>query len=132
MSKTLKDRPWWVKATWWEPVHDGCQFDVPRSRWFPWRGPRRVCDLPAVPVVRRPTRTRQFKHVPMCFWWPVSEVHPFRHAPKWFIDHVGHDVERTAVRDRGRRAIAEYRATGDVDVELPVDQHRHQGRWLWE
>jgi hypothetical protein len=128
----LKDRPWWVSAEWWEPFHDGCQFDVPRNRWRPWRGPRRLCNLPARPVVRRPERTRWFKHVPSCAWWPVSEVHPFRHAPKWFIDHVGHNVERTAVRDRGRRAVAEHRATGTVDVELPVAQHRHQGRWLWE
>ena len=132
MSNTFKDRPWWVSAAWWEPVHDGCQHDVPRSRWYPWRGERRECDLPAAPVLRRPQRRRWSRRIAQCGWWPVDERHPFRHAPKWFIDHVGRDVERTAVRDRSRRAVAEYRATGGVDVELPVDQHRHQGRWLWE
>ncbi len=130
MSDTTKDKPWWVLSTWWEPEHRHCPHDARTGRWWPpLRGARRVCDLPPAPVVQRPpTITRSTG----CIWWPVDRRHPFTSPPKWFRDHRWANPQRVAVRDLGRRAAAEYRAGGPVDVELPATQHRHGARWDWE
>lgn len=49
----------------------------------------------------------------------------FPGVPGWYIHHRWTGPQRVAVRDLGRRAVAEYRATGDVDVVMPTDQHHH-------
>lgn len=35
------------------------------------------------------------------------------------------------VRDQLVRAWQEYRATGEIDVEVEAAQHRHRGDWAW-
>ncbi len=122
MARTVKDRPWWVQAEWWEPYHQRC---AAVSRWG------RRCDLPARPRLRRPDWYSRRVWPSGCFWAPVDERSPIAAPPRWFRDHRWTNVQRVAVRDLGRRAAAEYRATGQVDVDLPVGQHRHGARWDW-
>ncbi len=133
MSKTAKDRPWWVKAELWEPYHRDCPNDVPRSRWYPPRGPGRECDLPAEPVVQHPYWFGRRCREVGCIWIPDDTgVYPFRSVPKRFRDHRWTNPQRRAVRDVARRAAAEYRAHGQVDVEMPEGRGRHSARWDWE
>lgn len=47
------------------------------------------------------------------------------------MQHIYHDPQRTKVRDTCRRAIAEYRGTGEVDVMPPVDQGRNAAGMYW-
>ena len=123
MSRTDKTDPWWVVAEWWEPCHDQC----------PEAGRRvRECDLPAEPVVRHPGRRYRFGRG--CEWvpaWPDRIRDVRTGPPAWFVDHVWTSRTRARVRDDCRRAVKEYRATGEVDVVPPVDQHRHGAAWLW-
>lgn len=54
-------------------------------------------------------------------------------VPKWFIDHVWHNPERTRERDRLDRMRYEYNANGDIeDDDLPCWQARHSAHWLWD
>jgi len=39
--------------------------------------------------------------------------------------------DRARVRDGCRRAVVEHRATGEVDVIPPVEQHRHRAGWSY-
>jgi hypothetical protein len=135
MSDTDKDKPYWVTARWWEPEHRHCQHDARTGRWWPpHRGARRVCDLPDRPVITRPGRVtwRGGYRRAGCHWEAVNDRHPFSSPPRWFRDHRWANPQRVAVRDLGRRAAAEYRAGRVVEVELPVNQHRHSARWDWE
>ncbi len=124
MSDTDKDKPYWVVAAWWESVHWGCPTDVHRRRVV------RDCDLPVGPVIHRPERLGGRRA--HCRWEPDYRGPVFRHVPRWYVNHVWNGPQRRTVRDTGRRAVAEFRATGAVDVEPPVGQHRHGARWLWE
>lgn len=127
MSDTDKDKPYWVTASRWEPEHWNCQYDERRRR------PLRECDLPARPVVRRPERlTWRARNDWGCHWFPDDRRHPFSPVPRWYVQHVWTNVERRSVRDSARQAVAEHRATGEVDVELSVRQHRHGATWFWE
>lgn len=116
MSRTDKDMPRWVTAEWYEPRHYRCR----HSRWPVGR---RVCDLPAEPVVNRGAKRR-------CHWAPVWEWR-FGPPPRWFVtlNYIG--PTRCRVRDDCRKARAEHRATGEVDVIPPTTQHRHQAYWDW-
>ncbi len=138
MSDTDKDKPWWVTTEWWEPHHLWCEHDTDTAkRWYTRR--RRVCDLPDRPIPSRDRprlsgwRRRGDVH---CYWWPTWHRNKFRYKvgnpPRWFVHHVWNGVERVSVRDDCRRAAAEYRATGDVDTEPSVRQHRHGAGWLWD
>ena len=134
MSRTRKDQPWWVRAEWWEPEH-WCQ-DYGRSRWYRCRP---HCDLPAEPIVnyldtakyQGPRQRRSCCWVPV--WPPRTDGGYYYQVapPKWFVNHVSIAPTRRRVRDDCRRAIQEYRATGDVDIIPPIDQHRHCATWLW-
>lgn len=116
MSRTDKDRPEWIGDTYRESHHIECRLD-----WKP-------CDLPEpndANIYRRYTRCSleairdDGRH-----WWMHS-------PPKWYTDHVWNNPQRVKERDRGRRMIAEYRATGDVDTEIESFQHKHQSKWYW-
>lgn len=62
--------------------------------------------------------------------WP--RIRNYRSTPpRLFVDLVEKSPTRARVRDDCRRAIAEYRATGQVDVIPPIDQHRHCAAWLY-
>lgn len=135
MSRTNKDKPHHARATWWEPDHWRCPHHIPVARL---NGPPRECDLPGEPIVSDYDKTA--RHGPsrtwQCTWQPVWDRHDGwrygrRAVPKWFVDHVWNSKNRTAERAHGRRVIAEYRATGDVDTVLPAEQHRHRAQWLF-
>lgn len=57
--------------------------------------------------------------------------YPHRKPPKWYRDHVWNNRVRVAVRDQCLVVRAEYRATGDVETVVNVEQHRHCASWLW-
>lgn len=135
MSDTDKDKPYWVTATWWEATHMHCPYDT--NSWRRHTSRRRPCNLPDRPDVKRDRPGwRRYGHDVRCYWWPVWERTRFRYKawspPRWFVNHVWEGVERVSVRDDCRRAIAEYRATGEVDTMPSVRQHRHGAGWLWD
>jgi hypothetical protein len=51
--------------------------------------------------------------------------------PAWYVDHVGHNVERRRARDECIEARKQYRATGNIDIIPTALQHRHQAQWLY-
>lgn len=113
MSRTDKDRPWWLRATWWKPRHLLCPHD---NRAY-GLGSSRDCDLPDRPVIARDApraggagirRTR-------CAWWPEWE---FRCTCDYCRPRFPRN-ERPANVAYAREAIAEHRATGTVDQEPP-------------
>lgn len=116
MSRTDKDMPRWVTAEWYEPRHYRC----PNSTW---PVARRDCDLPARPVVNRGDKRT-------CHWAPAWEWR-LGPPPRWFVTLNFIGPTRRRVRDDCRRARAEHRATGEVDVIPPTTQHRHQAHWDW-
>lgn len=134
MSRTNKDEPLFVRATWWEPDHWACPYAVPRN---PFMRYRRYCDLPAEPDPSGYDRTGRWRtrSTWRCRWEPAvtdeRDHWPPRSVPKWYVDHVTHNPNRRRERDYGRRAIAEHRATGEVDADLPGFQHHHSGAWYW-
>jgi hypothetical protein len=131
MSRTDKDMPYWAAAEWWKPEHWNCEHDT--NRRFGVRRPRRACDLPAQPVVRRDrSRFSGYRRDPRCMWVPDIWIHPFSHVPGWYVQHVWTNAQRRAVRDACRRAAAEYRAGGEPHTEPSVRQARHGARWSWE
>lgn len=134
MSRTFKDKPLHARATWWEPDHWGCENHTLRSVFC---RECRTCDLPAEPDPSSYDRTARFGHRNTwhCLWLPVPD--PLldrvckRNVPKWYVDHVSNNPNRRREREYNRRAIAEHRATGTVDTDLPGHQHRHRALWLW-
>lgn len=132
MSRTFKDKPLHARAAWWEPDHWGCENHLLRSVF---RRKNRTCDLPAEPDPSSYDRAARFGHRNTCLWLPVPDPLLDRacknNVPKWFVDHVSNNPNRRREREYNRRAIAEHRATGTVDTDLPGYQHRHRALWLW-
>lgn len=136
MSRTDKDTPWWVIADEWSPVHYRCDQAI-HSRWITRDDYyNRICDLPPEPRIkdyhsdRRPRRTTKG-----CRWapeWP-KQRRSFGSwsVPKWFVNHVWNGPQRREARDDALLATKQYRATGDVDVVIPTEQHRHGAVWLY-
>lgn len=128
MSRTDNTDPYWVRAEWWEPSHNRCQYSWIR---------RRQCDLPDEPVVGAEYGAR-WRYRNHCHWVPALGVSArrmdrcgFGGAPRWFNLIYFTRPGRARVRDQLNRARAEYRAGGDVDVVADTAQHRHRGRWLY-
>lgn len=135
MSRTDKDMPWWLLAEEWEPQHSRC-FDMPYNRF--WSQDRRVreCDLPLEPSVKQYHECtgrirRHSKH--RCIWVPVwpKWLHRWPSPPTWYINYIDASPTRVKVRDDCILARKQYRATGDVDVVPPVNQHRHCAKWSY-
>jgi hypothetical protein len=128
MSRTDKDLPFWMLSKMWEPFHRNCQFALLR------RG-RRECDLPAEPVVERPVRFNWVTATAGCCWCPTWDHYyrPYgpRGVPTWYVRLEFTGPDRARVRDECRAAMAEYNATGEVDVIPSTTQHRHMARWDW-
>lgn len=129
MSKTDKDMPLWVRATRWNAKHHRCQYaDFGR--------PILECDLSSEPPSRAslkfPGYWHTFRH---CAWVPdLRTIYPqciMPAPPKWFVDCIGHNQERRRQRDECIEARKEHRATGEVDIDPAVFQHRHQAHWLY-
>jgi hypothetical protein len=139
MSRTDKDAPYWVRATFYVPDH---AYDCPdyRPRHHPREYPLRVCNLPAEPVRRHPNLSawRRWREIG-CIWemswvddrWAIDIN---RDRPRGRIDRRlnwwGPDRSRT--RDACRSAAREFNETGDVDTEPGTRNHRHSpGRGYW-
>lgn len=126
MSRTDKDRPGWLRSTWWEPDHRGCRHAV-----FD-RG--RTCDLPDRPILERPARAT-WRTVPQgCTWVPCHDYyHGYQPggAPTWYVRLEFTGPARRRTRDELTRARQEYRATGQIDIIPATTQHRHMARWSW-
>lgn len=123
MSRTYKDRPLWVKAEYFVPMHSMCENSG-------WGKPNRKCDLPENPI-REHNRRTSWKHV-SCYWSSDFKEMTWPSPPKWYIDHVWNNHIRTVVRDECRRAVMEYNGYGEVDVIPNIDQHRNCAKWMWD
>lgn len=128
MSRTDKDLPFWMLATYWEPNHVKCQHSV-------WRRSQRECDLPEAPVLMRPAKNTWRTQTAGCCWVPTWD-HYYRAygsmgVPAWFVRAYCLDPERRQVRDDCRAALKEYNANGEVDTIPSITQHRHRARWLY-
>ena len=127
MSRTDKDMPAWVTATRWKPYHV-CQegHALSYQKW------NEECDLPTAPRRVRPVpRTWRSRNRMSCEWVMVWERRSMGSVPKSFLDHQYFNPERRRTRDDSRKALAEYRATGKVDVVHSVRQARGEGRWYY-
>ena len=126
MAHTDAHVPYWVTAPYQAEHTDRCVTF------------RDECDLPPRPVRSAlrtaPAWSHGWHRDTRCAWSYTDDrryADAFAPVPKWYRDHRWNNRVRVAVRDRGRRAVAEHRATGDVAVELPVEQHRHGATWDW-
>lgn len=125
MSRTDNTDPLWVRAEWWEPRHFLC----PRtcvSRWY------RDCDLPDEPVRQHPQLVTHRAGDPHCRWlpcWTESWSWAKRGAPFWSWQPIYTGPERRRVRDQCRKAMQEYRGSGEVDIIPSTTQHRHVAAW---
>lgn len=118
MSRTDKDRGYFLGDWYTVEHHVSCITG------------NRACDLPDINdrVKRSSFRWSachwEPHHANGRYWWQPG-------PPKWYIDHVWNNPQRVKERDRGRRMIAEYRATGEVDTEIESFQHKHNSKWYW-
>lgn len=138
MSRTDKDRPYWLRSIWWEPDHYRCQYS-----WYArWRGTCGIeydCDLPDRPVFERPivSRWRNRDRTltgPRCVWVPCHDYYYGYQpggVPTWYVRLEYTGPARRRVRDELTRARQEYRATGEIDTIVSTTQHRHMARWTW-
>lgn len=136
MSRTDKDKPWWVRATWIEPSH---AIRCPNY----WRHSNKhlarthVCDLPAVPVLKPPAGyIRQWPRVPQCTWepeWPQRDRYNYTHGPKKKDRHYDWwGPARARDRDAAVKARKQYLGSGGVDEPKVMPNHRHcsiKGWW---
>jgi hypothetical protein len=126
LSRTDNTDPHWVRAIWWEPDHWRCQYSMFN---------RRECDLPAEPIVAKEHGIRWRAHgLQRCSWVPTYDGMTTGggwSAPPWFCRVEFTVPERRRVRDQLNQARAEYRATGEVDIEIQNYQHRHRANWDW-
>ena len=140
MSRTDKDLPHWVATEWYVPVHVGCpNGGYVRYRWQRSQRGERVCDLPEVPVRSNPNRVaarRIFMDDQHCYWeaaWPQRWRYQYTWGPKKIDRHVSWwGPDRARVRDECRQARKEYRASGDVEIDVTSRHHAHapdKGWW---
>lgn len=114
MSRTDKDAPAWVRATYYRPQHHLC--------CAAGRNGQAACTLPAHPVRTQGAgvyRPRQCSWQPVRDWWMGSGWH----AGSGFID-----PERAQSRNELRRAAQEHNGSGDTNV-IPTAGTRRRGRW---
>ena len=123
MSDTDKDQPYWVTAVWYEAQHTCGEHTITG-----WQRRTEPCNLPAEPVRHR--RDASAWRTKSCVWVACWERHRwFRSPSKDAVRVYWNGPQRRAVRDDSRTAIAEYRATGEVDVIHETRQARHGVTW---
>ncbi len=121
MSRTDKDAPCWVTATWWEPTHMNCP--DPSAIGRPGT---RVCDLPDRPHVKTARDRQPWRH---CHWTVICE-HRYP-TPRHDILHMLYQrPQRRQVQQQCRRAVAEYRGSAVVDTDVTTRQVRLT-HWVW-
>lgn len=135
MSRTTKDKPWWVVATKWEQVHYCRDFGYLKT-WLIRQD--RPCNLPAEPDLKtyRAWDNQHWRRKSdQCMWEPDYPTgHRFccpTPPPRWYIEHVWHNPERTRERAYARRALKDYRANGDVEEVLLGHQARSCAKWYY-
>lgn len=136
MSRTEAHAPWWTRAPWLEPVHSFYCRDYIRHAWA-GQPVTRPCNLPTVAARsanRVPKRTYD-----QCMWEPVWPGYRQMHkiygcrVPRWYVEHVGHNVERVRERDKLGEMVKEFNATGGIDDgDFPCWQSRHSAAWGWD
>lgn len=140
MSRTDAHKPWWAGRD-WEPVHSiWCQNHVPRRK-YQKVGPYEPCTLPEEPPSGRGLSPRTIRRGE-CIWERVSPyAYPRFMYPYWRlfgrprrwsrnINLYGNGPMRAGEHGAARRFIAEWRGSGDSDVEWPDGRHRHNVEWL--
>lgn len=122
MSNTDKDMPYWVTAEWYE-AHHTCREHTLTG----WQRRVEPCNLPTEPVRQR--KTLSAWRTKSCFWVARWERRPVGVPDRETLREEWHCPQRRAVRDDSRKAIAEYRATGEVDTVHDIRQARHGVSW---
>jgi hypothetical protein len=138
MSRTDKDVPWWVATEWYEPDHNGCQ-SAPSHvvRWTASPRESRVCDLPEVPTRHNPYMRawRGRKREMHCVWeaqWPWKARYRYGWGPtREDCRLVWWGPDRRRIRDECRKAVQEYRGTGDVEIVVSTRHHTHSPAKGW-
>lgn len=120
MSRTDKDMPDWVQATWWEPRHHWrCQFVMGITK----------CTLPEdIPLDSFSWLNRKTE----CSWIPDTSYRQgwqrWDH-PRYIWRHLNwYGPERRHVRDWCMGQVKRTRTGDEVDPLQPERQHRH-GAW---
>lgn len=143
MSRTDKDKPWWVRAEYYEPYHY-CGWRKVRKyvltdEVWPWGQVKKRfvgyewkyfgdCELPETPVRQHPKRYGRKRNPALCGWnavWPhdyhmqmrgrsvTEDCHAYYHGP-----------QRMNERLAAREVIK-----GNHEVEFPDGRTRHSVAW---
>lgn len=134
MSRTDKDKPYWVRTDWYRPVHNHCQHHDTPYDWqrFP-NGPRQ-CDLPETPTYYSSASWRMRQN-PCCHWeaeWPRLWRYPYTRGPRRDDRALGWwGPDRRLVRDQCRKAMQEYRGSGDMEIVVSTRHHNHSPSKGW-
>lgn len=138
MSRTDKDKPHWVRAQWYVPVHTYCQFDDVRWGWHRFPDGPRECNLPETPVYGDYKAPRWRNRTSWdCYWeaqWPFCKRYCCTRGPKKSERSLGWwGPDRRLVRDQCRKALQEYRGSGDVEIVVSTQHHNHGPNkgWGW-
>lgn len=118
MSRTDKDRPYWVRSE--DPLEPREEYHYHHD----WRGNALECDLDA-PAKYKPSLYSNCGY--------RLRASPYTSGPPaWYRNHVWHDPERVRMRDE----LGEVRKLANAgeeldDVDVASWQHRHCAIWLW-
>ncbi len=125
MSRTDKDVPDWYSA-YYEPFHR-CRMG------YGWYHSSKDCNLPELTWnAVRPNRPK--RKLLECEWHPARPAdrkHWYNDNPGWWYRIVWLEPERTRVRDQSRKALQDYNANGDTDVDIADYRKKHNGGWYW-
>lgn len=150
MSRTDKDKPYWVRTEWYRPYHycGWRRFRKYRDtdKPYPWNPEKFFqewaggfewkylgdCDLPAEPMRENTSvrwRARKGEKA-RCMWeaeWPEDRHMQMRGRRKKYWRHAEFfGPQRAAVRDTAREVIK-----GNHEMEFPDGRHRHSVLWDW-
>lgn len=123
MSRTEKDWPYWVRATFYEPSHDWCCPDR-ISRSYQHYRRSGSCTLPAYPVRNDKPLSRsgsKIPDVPNCRWDPSGWDRKYYTKPPGRVDRrlYFHGPTRREVRDFCAKARQEFAGRGTVETVEP-------------
>lgn len=136
MSRTDKDAPFWVRAVFYEPLHDWyCPYRIARS----WQHSRRgsICTLPSTPVRSAPWRRKsgtRVPKVPECLWVPADEwdrryfTQPPRRIHRRLYFHV---PNRQRMRNFVTRTRQLYNGSGDIEDTIEPGRRPSKLDW-WD
>lgn len=136
MSRTDKDKPWWVRTNWYVAAHEKCPFDSYRRDAYWSRS--RECDLPPDPLrsnFAQGYQPRWIRRPAACTWepeWPRRDRYNFTRPPSREDKHLGWwGPDRRDVRDLMIEARKQYHGNREVEILEPVQHHRHTSKKGW-